>query len=226
MFSTSDKPGLFTVTDSVRERIRTRMAELNLSARSISLRAQLSHGALQQIFTGRSQNPRLDTLQKIATALDWDLEQLMGHRAAEVAAEPGLAENHDAYLIETQSTESLAVRALYPGRPHAYAMRIGNYSCVDWGARPGDLIVVDPDIAPRNGDIVVAQIYSATGLSAETLIRQFIATPSGGVLRAMNSTWLDHPVLMLAFPENGREIKIMGVVVRLLRERAAEPPAG
>lgn len=61
----------------LRDRIRTRLDELNKSARRASLDGGLTPDAIRNVLRTKSRNPRRDTLQGIARGLDWSLEELL-----------------------------------------------------------------------------------------------------------------------------------------------------
>ena len=62
------------------QRINLRLGELNIKQRKASLAASggLDPGIIQRILSGRVKNPRIDTLSKIAYALDCSVEWLTG----------------------------------------------------------------------------------------------------------------------------------------------------
>lgn len=61
----------------IRERIRSAAAVQNVSIRALSLNAGLSDSALHKYMTGGIQSLTVDTLNKIAIALDLPLQKLM-----------------------------------------------------------------------------------------------------------------------------------------------------
>lgn len=61
----------------MRERIQAEAAARNLSMRALSLRAGLSDSALHKYITGGIQSLTLESLTRIAAALDIPLKELM-----------------------------------------------------------------------------------------------------------------------------------------------------
>jgi hypothetical protein len=79
------------MTSTLAKQIERRMLALNLNRKSLSKRAGLNETAVRDIIEGRSQNPRHDTVAKIAKALGCTAADLMGERvqAARPARENG-----------------------------------------------------------------------------------------------------------------------------------------
>lgn len=72
------------------KQIERRMAALNLNRKSLSKKAGINETGIADILSGRSQNPRHDTVQKIAKALGCTVADLTGER---VQAAPRQARN-------------------------------------------------------------------------------------------------------------------------------------
>lgn len=69
----------YTMTESLADRIRQRLTDLNLSAYAASLKASdgTSKDMIKNIFSGRSKHPRGDTLERLATALETNVDWLL-----------------------------------------------------------------------------------------------------------------------------------------------------
>lgn len=61
----------------LKDRIRTRLAELRKSARRASIDGGLTPDAIRNVLRSKSRNPRRDTLEGIARGLNWSLEELL-----------------------------------------------------------------------------------------------------------------------------------------------------
>lgn len=59
------------------DKIQARLTELGLSYRAASLKGGLHEDAVRNIIRGKSRSPRGDTLQGLAKALDWPIEELL-----------------------------------------------------------------------------------------------------------------------------------------------------
>ena len=69
------------MTSTLAKQIERRMMALDLNRKSLSKKAGLNETAVRDIIEGRSQNPRHDTVTKIAKALGCTAADLMGERA-------------------------------------------------------------------------------------------------------------------------------------------------
>lgn len=85
------------------------------------------------------------------------------------------------------------------------------------GCVPGDMATVNQGIEPRNGDIVIAQIYDVNHGTAETVIRRFHT----GRLPYLIMATAD-PALLMREPDyvDNERVKVMGTVVEVRRLRA------
>lgn len=74
----------------IAKRIQERLDLLGKSASAASLEAGLGRSALQDILTGKSQNPRLDTLRKLTGPLECALSYLTGDPPGQLAEAPAI----------------------------------------------------------------------------------------------------------------------------------------
>ncbi|MCK1733922.1 helix-turn-helix transcriptional regulator [Bradyrhizobium sp. 138] len=90
----------------IAKRIQERLDLLGKSASAASLEAGLGRSALQDILTGKSQNPRLDTLRKLTEPLECSLSYLTGDPPGRLAEAPAiewgeqLNEGEDVHRVE------------------------------------------------------------------------------------------------------------------------------
>jgi transcriptional regulator with XRE-family HTH domain len=117
LMTTSKATGRSDATEGLlQRRLRERLMALRRTPRSVSIDAGLSPDALRMILSGRSQNPRSDTLAALAEVLDCDVRYLMG--ATDVAPAPRSAslatttsfEADQALLVDLRSQISNALR--------------------------------------------------------------------------------------------------------------------
>jgi SOS-response transcriptional repressor LexA len=102
-----------------------------------------------------------------------------------------------------------AVAALLAGRPHAYAMVMQSTALELAGVRPGDIMIIDPLVAPADGDVVCAQLEE--GMGATTVYRIFQMPNLVGASfdpRAVRPESI-----------NGTTRRIVGVMTDLVRRR-------
>ncbi|MBP5856646.1 helix-turn-helix domain-containing protein [Marivibrio halodurans] len=67
----------------MREHLRLQMRRNGLSQRGLSRLAALDETAVKQILSGRSRSPRLDTVARLASALNTSVADLIGESAAD-----------------------------------------------------------------------------------------------------------------------------------------------
>ena len=61
----------------LREKLRIKLAELEISQRELARRAGVHHELVGMIARGRTTNPRVQSLIKIATVLDMRMDELI-----------------------------------------------------------------------------------------------------------------------------------------------------
>ena len=107
---------------SLRENLRLMMQSKGLSQRGLSRLAALDETAVKQILSGRSRSPRLETVARLASALDTSVAQLTGEQATDVEFYTGLLdvleilrahgllamEEHEARTLAAAIAEGLA----------------------------------------------------------------------------------------------------------------------
>ncbi len=82
------------------------------------------------------------------------------------------------------------------------------------GYLPGDQVLIDMSVAPQADDVVIAQVYNLERGTAETVLRAY--DPPYLVVRTADPRTRTKPLLV-----DGTQVKIMGVVLRALRQRAS-----
>jgi SOS-response transcriptional repressor LexA len=86
--------------------------------------------------------------------------------------------------------------------PRRWAMRIAGDSLKDDGIYSGDYAIVDPDIEPREGRLVVARV------GEEILIKRYVPAAAGVVLEPANP---DYPAI------DAPQAQILGTVYAVVR---------
>lgn len=106
---------------------------------------------------------------------------------------------------EEELSDTMSLDEYLISSPHAtYMLKVDGDSMVDAGIRPGDLVLVQRNLTPRSGDIVVAQV------DGEWTLKIFEKTSGGVRLKAANKKYL--PII----PR--QELVIAGVVVANVRK--------
>lgn len=165
------------MTNPLIQRINQRLTELGISAQAASIKATGSRDVIRAILSGATKSPRLETLEKIALALETTPEWLMGK--TENASSVSVA--HVKLPDRTEMPANVPVMGTGPGPldDGAFVMEGG---IVDFVRRPpalagtrdvytlyvegtsmeprylaGDLIFVHPHRPARIGDSVIVQ---------------------------------------------------------------------
>jgi phage repressor protein C with HTH and peptisase S24 domain len=174
------------VENDLKFRVEQRLTELGISGREASRRAGGSESMVRNILTGASENPRGDTLTKLARALEVSEQWLLTgegerppepERAASEVRDAGFGLTNigmlpkDVPVLGTVAASELGQGAFqftsdiidYVRRPFGligakdiYALYVEGESMVP-RFEPGDLVFVHPHRRPRGGDYVVIQ---------------------------------------------------------------------
>lgn len=184
------------------QRINQRLEHVGKSAQRVSIEATGAKDTLRKILDGTSKNPRIDTLQKVAAALDTSVEWLTGQteNAAPAANNPGNelrsaelpfpARNEipkDVPVLGTAAGSHLRGAFQLSSDPIDYVRRppalIGTkdiYSLYVEGSSmepqywPGDLVYIHPHKPARAGDAIVVQCRNGTEGSLEATIGLYV----------------------------------------------------
>ncbi|MEQ8602547.1 MAG: helix-turn-helix transcriptional regulator [Marivibrio sp.] len=106
-------------SDRMHQALRANLTDLikqrGLSQRALSRLASLDETAVKQILSGRSRSPRLDTVARLAAALETDVAGLIGERRSDVELFAILGAVFDVFrrfgLMEIDEQEARAVAA-------------------------------------------------------------------------------------------------------------------
>lgn len=217
-------------------RIQKRLNELNLTANAASLRAGLPRDAVRDILTGKSQNPRGDTIMKISIALETDPAYLLIGRPPTMY--PGTDQDEDVFLPIKHTVAAGAWREIedygydvpVETRPVARLMKFAYFDqwlervqgdSMDRMIPPGSFVhVVDAiqmHYEARDKDVVVVERKRAQGALFERSLKQLASSPSGFQLwpRSHNPKW-DKPLALADQADTGDDMKvqIVGLVIR------------
>ncbi len=168
--------------ETLADRIQQRLDALRLTERAASLAATGSDGTIRNIRTGKSANPRGDTIQKLAAILQTSEQWLMTGdepapnrpsevRPADLSTEMLRNLPKDVPVLGTVAGAELGNGAFqlsndvvdYVRRPYGllgakdvYALYVEGESMVP-KFEPGDLVFVHPHRKARGGDYIVLQ---------------------------------------------------------------------
>lgn len=186
------------------QRINERLKVVGLTANAASLQATGNISTIPNILNGRSKNPRIDTLEKIAKVLrcrvEWlrtgegDPERDASPRPNEVSRAEVPYPNRDSGprdvpVLGTAAGSELGKGAFqlstdvveYVMRPQGlltvrdcYALYVEGES-MSPKFEPGDLVFINPHRKPRPGDYVIIQEPDSRRGEAQAFIKQLVA---------------------------------------------------
>lgn len=99
---------------NVRDQLQKAMRLRGIKAKPLALAAELGETAVRDILEGRSNDPKLGTLHKLAEVLDYPIEYFLGHDAVPLAGKIG-AGGQIAWLSEDEIDETVPRPPLAPG---------------------------------------------------------------------------------------------------------------
>ena len=189
-------------SNPVAEILEALMSKHRLNQTELANRSGVSQPAINRILKERSKakHPRKETLQKIASVLGVTPDQLTGQ---EVISTRMLAKG----VVPVLSWESLAPPNSQGGRKHnawlacpvehsdeSFALPVlGEAMIGDDGYHEGEIIFLDPRVAPAHGkDVVVLK-------GKTTLFRRLTVTPEGSFLKTLNPSW---PTPIMPLPDD------------------------
>jgi len=189
-------------SNPVAEILEALMSKHRLNQTELANRSGVSQPAINRILKERSKakHPRKETLQKIASALGVTPDQLTGQ---EMISTRMLAKG----VVPVLSWESLAPPNSQGGRKHnawlacpvehsdeTFALPVlGEAMIGDDGYHEGEIIFLDPRVAPAHGkDVVVLKGKTA-------LFRRLTVTPEGSFLKTLNPSW---PTPIMPLPDD------------------------
>jgi len=209
----------------LRQKILDRIAAQHTSVRDVSLRAKLSAGGLRDFLAGRSSSLKVDTLEKVATALDLPLHELLpgGSSGAvelpithEVAA--GTWRAVDEARQAMIGTVTVPGPLAFPSALHWSELVRGESMnrIIPDGARVHVVDAAAIGYAPRHGDIVVVVRRRAQGAFEERSLKQVrLAGSTVSLWPSSHSPDWQAPLTLDGGPQGDEtsEIEIIGLVL-------------
>jgi SOS-response transcriptional repressor LexA len=185
-----------TGNNPVAEILEGLMSKHRLNQTELSNRSGVSQPAINRILNERSKskNPRKETLQKIGAVLGVTPEQLTGQepiptRMMAYGAVPVMGWENLTGESTGQHSNWMACPVDHGALTFALPV-LGDAMNGEDGYHEGEIIFIDPDVAPEHGKDVVV-------LSGNTaLFRRLEITPEGRFLKTVNPGW-PSPVIPL-----------------------------
>lgn len=194
--------------DAQRAYIETVAKRTGLSYSEIGRRSHLSHSTITRFMNAEGRSGTLSTLtiSQIADATGVPATALAA--GAEGVSE-GEAEPYVAFGADSRFEQ--AVKVLTAGRNGADAWLLRTSALEDAGYQPGDVVIVDLNATPTQGDAVCAQVYDWDKMRAETVFRIY---EEPYLVAASRDARLRKPMVV-----DGKAVVIKGVVTDLIRPR-------
>lgn len=217
--------------------IERRMAQLGMTANAASVAAGLPRDAIRDILSGKSQNPRADTIMKIARALRVDPTYLLlGSKEGKTKDTPRVEEvilpvrytvAAGAWKEEPDyADESPAFHSVPPAKGlehYPQWLESVEGDSMDKVIPAGSLVHVVDAIAmhyqPADGDVVVVERTRAQGALRERSLKQLKLERDGQlwlVPRSHNARWKDALTLAPAETSDDVTVQVVGLVIRAL----------
>lgn len=183
------------MTDLLRQRIESRLAELGRSASDVSKKSTGSPDTIRSWLNHPERSPRIDTLAKVAAELQTTPEWLQGRDTSEIA--PNVAPApveipsrssmpNDVEVLGTAAGSHAGGAFQFEGgvidyvrRPPALAGARDVYALYIEGSSmeprymPGELVIVHPHRPPRMGDAVIVQFRTGEHAPIQAMIGFF-----------------------------------------------------
>lgn len=218
----------------IRKRIQERLDALNITARAASLAAGLNSHFVQNILSGKTHSPKVESLEKLAHVLQATPQWLIkGESVAEsnpfgplqiIQTKPILVRGSvqagrwteaadEVFQIANVEDAEVVQIAPPPGfaRANLFGLRVEGNS-MDLVYPEGTVVIVCPinETEVHDGENVIV-MRRKSGF-AETTVKQALLTPDGWVLQARSSdpAFAD-PIPMIEDGDDGPEI--IGVVI-------------
>lgn len=188
------------MSDILISRINERLGELDISARWASLQVGENADLIRNILRGKSESPRIDTIEKIAAVLKTTPEWLTGK--SEISTAPVTGEIRPGAAVipaRERMPNDVPVRGTAAGSHMSGAFQLDSSQTVDWARRPpamtgardlyalyiegtsmepehrpGDLRFVHPHKPARIGDSVIVQIRNGRNSEIEAIIGHYL----------------------------------------------------
>lgn len=211
------------------KRLHQRMKEKKFTQESLGERVGASHVSIGLYLSGK-RFPRPTLLLKIARALQCDPAWLeYGVNTETIKKEPGKKEQSAAGvpILSAKEIETFLMRKTFDKKKEyvpcfahqsensrLFSMRMEGDALTAHGnpksIQENELLIIDPDHAPKNKDIVAAKISA----QAEPILRQYIIEGGIRYLKPFNS---QYPMITM-----DSKTEILGVVVAAVKNFISE----
>ena len=204
---------------SISKRVKDKRTELGLTQVELAKRVGITQQSLQKIEDGRTQNPR--KLLNLAKALHCPADWLLNGQLDEVRETVNDYQNRTerplldvAQLIQLDvfkvpfSDAFHFIEAPSHASPNAFWFKvIGDSMSSASGLSVPDnyMVLIEPDLAPQHGHLVLAKLHSAQDIT----LKQLVIDAGQSYLKPLNAHYLPIPL--------NPEDKIIGVACEVKR---------
>ena len=192
-----------SIRASIRHWLQSIMADQRLSAIQLAKKAGVSPTTIYRALDVDGVfMPTTKTLEKIATKIGRPPPSLTEHVGLEVHHIKPMSSG-----IEAMDLRNLQILTSFENS--GLVFRVTDRTLELEGYLPGDIVIIDKNVAPKPGDIVAAEVPAGRE-AAGTILRLF--EPPYLMARAHDRQLEPLPILM------DRSVNILGTATRLLRE--------
>lgn len=201
-----------TLPDNERARIRAWIEAIlqrtGWSRNRLAIEAGVSPSTITDIFSDRKHTTSTSTIAKIERATGMPLRAATGGQ--DRAGGARFAEPEAVYLAADSDADGMASHLPVTGEQAIW--RLSSLAIQLIGCLPGDLLLVDPAVSPRAGDVICVQIYDLERGSAETVFRVY--EPPYALTRTAVPYFEPKPLLI-----DQERVVIWGTVIAVTRWR-------
>lgn len=183
--------------EAIRQQLQRAMDERGIKAKPLAIAANLGETAVRDILEGRSKDPKLSTLHRLAEVLDYPVEHFIGHQAVELRGKIG-AGGQIAWLPEEEIERTVPRPPLAPGP--LLALEVSGASMLP-KYEPGDIIYIRRDhdgVLPSYLGKYCA-VHAADGGTYIKILTQG-SKPDRYTLRSLNAPDMENVEVIWAMP--------------------------
>ena len=194
--------------------IKELLSRNNINVCELARRINLPQPTIHRLVSGKTEDPKLSTLSQIADYFSITIDQLLGHTPLdrESGKMPSASHSipimswHEAVdskkIISNLSLNNWDNWLLVDAETSPGSFGLKSKKCMEPRFPAGSTLVIDPEVTPEDGDLVIVSYPNTT----ETTIRELVSDgPNKALLSVTDTSKSD---------ELTKDIKIVGVIVQ------------
>lgn len=196
--------------NDIGHRVEQILAEKGLKRATVSKKMGRSPDYLRGLIEGRVKSPTMDSLQRLAEALDVQLDRIIGDAPSCTTGPPGFSDEPDLIAWKPKERDKSAVdlaRMISPDAAHPVFLKVMR-PFLGFSILSGDLIAYDLNMPPKKGQLVVTNAIDPETSEAQTTIRMYLDPYLVGETKSIDAD------VELA---DGNRNAVMGPIVGVLR---------